>query len=331
MTESRLSTLHRIEFGVDWPPGHVACYLLDLDEPVLVDAGTPSGAYLDDRAPDDDPEETLRSGLRDAGFEVADVEHLVVTHPHVDHVGQVPTVLEEADPMLYAPAGVRERFGRDLDALADRVRENARASGIAGDQLDEAVEMAVGSLRRDSSLLPADRVDEWLDPGPVSLGPLDAEAVHAPGHQADHLCYLTELDGEQALLSGDMAIEPFRAVVLHDGLDDGYADAFDAFYEAVDRLTELDVDRVYPGHGRIHDEFQAVVDRDRENLDRQLDAVESHLDDGLRTVPGVAAALAGDRSIHYIVPEAMSALSHLERTGRVTVTVDDGVRYYDLQ
>lgn len=39
MNETRLSSVRRIGFSVDWPPGHVACYLLDLDEPVLVDAG----------------------------------------------------------------------------------------------------------------------------------------------------------------------------------------------------------------------------------------------------------------------------------------------------
>jgi glyoxylase-like metal-dependent hydrolase (beta-lactamase superfamily II) len=325
MNETRLSSVRRIEFSVDWPPGHVACYLLDLDELVLVDAGMPSD-YTDG---DGDPDETFDAGLRAAGYDLADVGHLVVTHPHVDHVGQVPRVLEAADPTVYAPAGVEERFGRDPEVLAERVRTNAREAGLSGDQLEEAVDMAVESLRRDSALLPADEVDVWLDPGPVDIGPLSAEAVHTPGHQADHLAFLANLNDERALLAGDVALDPFRPVVMHDGLDDGYVDAFDAFYTALDRLDELDVDRVYPGHGPAHDRFHEVLERDRNSLDRQVDRIEGQLDEGLRTVPGIALSLAGDRPVRYLVPETMSALAYLERHGRATATMEDGVRYFD--
>lgn len=325
MNETRLSSVRRIEFSVGWPPGHVAAYLLDLDELVLVDAGMPSGFD----AGDADPDESLDAGLGAAGYDVEDIDHLVVTHPHVDHVGQVPRVLEAADPTVYAPAGVRERFGRDPDALGERVRRNAREAGLTGDHLEEAVEMAVESLRRDSALLPVEAVDEWLEPGPVQLGPLSAEAVHVPGHQADHLAFLTEVNDEASLLAGDVALDLFRAIVMHDGLDDGYVDAFDGFYAALDRLEALDVDRVYPGHGPIHDQFHDVLERDRNSLDRQLDRVKEQLENGLKTVPGVAMSLSDDRSVRYLVPEVMSALAHLDRYGRVESTMDDGVRYYE--
>jgi glyoxylase-like metal-dependent hydrolase (beta-lactamase superfamily II) len=317
MSERRTASVRRIEFEMEWPPGHVACYLLDCEEPVLVDAGIAAD------------ESVFRAGLRDAGYEVADVEHLVVTHPHVDHIGQVPTVLEEADPNVYAPAGVGERLGSDPEALGERVRANAWAAGISGDQLDDAVEMAVESLRRNATLLPPEAVDVWVDPGSVEVGPFAFEAVHAPGHQAEHLCYRVDFAGESALLAGDMVLEPFRAVALHDGVDDGVTESFDAFYRALDRLASLDVDRVYPGHGPVHDEFDRVVARDLASLDRRLDDVVDQLEAGVRTVTGIAAALAGDRSIRYLIPEAMGALAHLETNGRARVTVEDGVTYYE--
>jgi len=328
MSESRTrsdATLHRIEFEVDWPPGHVACYVLTGDEPVLVDAGMPT-----DDDGDLDREATLRDGLAAVGLEPSDVDHLLVTHPHVDHVGQVPAVLDAAAPTVHAPAGVEERFARSVDALAERVRKNSRSAGLTGDQLESAVDMATESLRRDSHLLPADRVDHWIaDDETFTLGAHEFHAVHAPGHQADHLCYELELDGERALLAGDMAMEPFRGVAIHDGLDDGVHEAFGAFYGALDRLSELDVDRVYPGHGAVHDEFQSVLERDRGSLDRRLAGVTEALEDGVRTVPGVAVSIAGERPVRYILPEAFSALAHLEREGRATVTVEDGVRHYD--
>jgi glyoxylase-like metal-dependent hydrolase (beta-lactamase superfamily II) len=331
MSESRprvgTASVARVEFEVEFPPGHVACYVVDAGVPVLVDAGMPDDRGVGGHG------EAFREGLADHGYELADIGHLVVTHPHVDHIGQVPAVLEAAEPTVHAPVGVRERFARDADRLAARIRENAAAAGLSGDRLESAVEMGRESLERDRTLLPPTAVDHWVDPGETfRVGELDLTATHTPGHQADHLVYAADVDGERALLAGDAGIQPFRPVVIHDGLDDAYRDAFAAFYRGLDRLDALDPapDRVYPGHGPVHDDLAGIVERDRGSLQRRLDGVREQVADGVRTAPGVAMAIAGDdRSVRYLLPEAMSALAHLEREGAVVATVEDGVRYFD--
>ena len=310
--------LHRLTFDIDWPPGTVACYVIDGPEPVLVDAATPDhGTAFGER-------------LAAHDLAPADVDHVLVTHPHVDHIGQVPAVLEAGEPTVYAPAGVSERFAHDLSDLAARVRRNATAAGFPEEQREMAVDMALESLKRNSDLLAPDAVDVWIEPGETTVvGPLEVGAVHVPGHQADHLAYPVELGGDRALFAGDMAIEPFRSVSLHDGLDDGHRQAVDAFYAALDRLAALDVDRVYPGHGPVHRDLQGVVRRDRESLDARLDGVRRLVAEGRETAAEVAFALAGDRDVEYIVPETMAALAHLEATGAVSVDLVDGVRRYD--
>jgi glyoxylase-like metal-dependent hydrolase (beta-lactamase superfamily II) len=317
MNEPRTTSVRRVEFGVDWPPGHVAAYLIDGEEQVLVDAGMAAA------------DQPMAPTLADVGCSIADIDHLVITHPHVDHVGQVPHVIEAADATVHAPAGVRERFGRDAAALGERVRANAAAVGLTGDMLDLAAGMAVESLERDRSLLSPEAVDHWVHDGETfSVGGHEFEAVHTPGHQADHLCYVTALDGEATLFAGDMAIEPFRPVVIHDGLDDGYREAFAAFFGALDRLDALDVDRVYPGHGPVHADLGSVVERHRGSLHRRLDTVVDLLGEGYTTVPDLAVQLSGDRDPRYMVPEMMGTVAHLVETGRARTTQEDGVTYY---
>lgn len=323
MSESRTAAVRRVEFAVDWPPGHVACYLIDADSLLLVDAGTPDGL-----TPGTVEHETLQDGIARAGYELADVDHLLLTHPHVDHVGQVPTVLEAADPTLHAPAGLRERFARDAEAMAKRVRANASVVGIEGKQLELAVESAVESLERDRSLCSPDAVDEWVEPGELTVGPLEGRAIHTPGHQADHLAYEFAVDGDQLLFSGDLAIEPFRAVLLHDGLDDGYPDAVPGYEAALDRLAARDPDRVFPGHGPIHDRLDETIARDRESLARRLDRAAELVAGGTGTVAGVAAALSGDRDPRYVLAETMSLLAHLVDEGRIESHAVDGVRRF---
>ncbi|MFC7154957.1 MBL fold metallo-hydrolase [Halomarina halobia] len=310
--------VHRIEFDVDWPPGHVASYLVDCDEPTLIDAGMPGP----------DAERVLRERLADCGRDLADVEHLVLTHPHVDHVGQVGAVVEAADPTVYAPAGIRERFDRDPDDLAAAVRANAVGAGLTDDALSTAVSMAVDSLERNRELLPPGDVDAWVVDGErVEVGGTPVEVIHTPGHQADHCCFRVEL-GEPTLVSGDAAIEPFRPVAIHVGLDRGVEDAIAAFYGALDRLAAVDVARVYPAHGPVHDDLAGAVARDRASLDRTLDRTRERVEAGAETAAEIARERAGDRDIAYIIAEVVGALRHLEAAGRIAATVEDGVRRY---
>lgn len=314
---SENARVHRLSFDVEWPPGHVACYLVEGSEPVLVDAAAPGRT------------DAFESALAEYGYSPGDIEHLLVTHPHVDHIGEVPTVLEAGDPTVYAPDGVERRLTQKPSALEERVRRNCLAAGFAGEPLETAVGMAVDSLERNASLLAPDSVDVRVDPGEtLSVGGLNVEGIHLPGHQADHLSYRTETDDGSALFAGDMGIRPFRPVVMHDGLDDGYRDAFEAFYTALDRMADIDAETVYPGHGPIHDELQAAVERDRESLDRRLDRVAGLVAEGHGTVPAVASALSDDQERPYLFPETMGALAHLEADGRIESETNDGVRRY---
>lgn len=311
--------IHRLSFDVEWPPGHVACYLIDGSEPILVDAAAPGQA------------EAFHSALEEHGYAPGDIEHVLITHPHVDHLGEVPTVLDAGNPTVYAPIGVETRFTQSPDGLESRVRKNCVRAGFSGDALETAVGMAVDSLERNTELLPPESVDVWMRPDErVSIGHLQFKGVHLPGHQADHLSYRTEIGGEGILLAGDMGIKPFRPIVMHDGLDDGYRGAFAAFYGALDRMAGLDVDFIYPGHGPAHDGLQETVARDRASLDDRLDRVAELVADGHTAAPTVVATLAGDHESQYLIPETMGALAHLEETGRIASELQDGVRRYSV-
>lgn len=322
----RAVPIHRIEFGVDWPPGHVAGYLVDCDEPVLIDAGMPGS----------DSKELLCETLGEHGYAIDDIEHLVLTHPHIDHIGQVTTIVEKAAPTVYAPSGVRKRFDRDLAALEETVRENATAAGFADERREQFVDRAVESLRRNRELLPTATIDVWVDGGEtITVGDTAVDVFHTPGHQADHCCYLVELNGERVLVSGDMAIEPFRPVVLHAGLDRGVENAIDGFYTALDRLDSLAVDRIYPGHGPVHTDFEQVIERDRDSLDRMLDrtveAVSAAEEEGQQpplTAAEVATERAGSSDTTYIAAEVVASLSHLRSEERIEAVDTDGVLHY---
>ncbi|MEF8806513.1 MBL fold metallo-hydrolase [Natronomonas sp.] len=312
-------SVHRIEFDIPWPPDTAYAYLVAADEPVLIDAGAPGEAGT----------QTLRDGLAEAGYELADIEHLFITHPHTDHGGQAATVVEAAEPTVYALDGVRERLERDTDDLAAAVRTNATEVGVP--EPEDEVDRAVDSLRRNRDCLPPEHIDVELSPGEtVKAGRLAFEAIHVPGHQENQAAFRHE----GVLFAGDTAVEPFRPAALHVGLDDGCYEAIDAFHRGLDALEAVapDIERVYPGHGPVFDDLQAVVDRDRASLERLAEDCRTALSDlGEATAYEVTETRVENLEKRpYTIFESVGALARLERQGGIESTTDDGVRRYHL-
>lgn len=319
-TPAGVEGVSRLEWDMDVPPGHVAAYLIDGPEPILVDAGPPGETG---RA-------QLEGGLAARGYEPADVAHVVLTHPHTDHTGQVPTLLE-GGARLYAAEMAVEQLRRDPDDLAAGVRETAREVGVPEKAVSSYVRGAVDSLERNRTLLPPDAVDvAFAVDGAFDVAGHRFEAIHVPGHQRAQTCFAVELDGERALFAGDGLIEPFRPAALHAGLDREAFEAIGAFYTGLDRLAGRDADRVLPGHGPTFAGFRNAVEATRGRLDELVADVEETLGSlGAATANEVAIERRGVPSHPGPLLDVVGALGHLDGTDRVeSVRNGDGPRRY---
>lgn len=111
-------------------------------------------------------------------------------------------------------------------------------------------------------------------------GGVTLEAVHTPGHCADHLCLRVAETG--VVLTGDHVLGQGTTIV--DWPDGDMGD----YLDSLRRLAGLAPVALYPGHGPVVDEPAAVVDgylRHREEREQQI----------------LAAIAAGDRSAAEIV------------------------------
>ena len=96
----------------------------------------------------------------------------------------------------------------------------------------------------------------------LAIGSLYLEAVHTPGHAADHLCYLLDLPGaaggdatashprpagRRLVLAGDHVMEGATVVIAPPGGD------MAAYLASLARLQALDppLDAIAPGHGHL--------------------------------------------------------------------------------
>jgi glyoxylase-like metal-dependent hydrolase (beta-lactamase superfamily II) len=151
----------------------------------------------------------------DEHLEGRSLDRIYLTHWHHDHVGGAPALAEALDAELWMPAS---------EAVA--VREG-RADLTMGDRF--------GAEQR------AHPVTDVEPPTTLTVGDVELDVIETPGHTAGHTSLWHEPSA--TLLAGDAVFSQgsFGRVDLPTG------DA-DAMLSTLERLAELGVDRLYPGH-----------------------------------------------------------------------------------
>ncbi|MFB6105359.1 MAG: MBL fold metallo-hydrolase [Halobacteriaceae archaeon] len=162
--------------------GAVNAYLYDDGEVVLVDAGTPWDA------------DAVRAGVADAGYDLVDVDRVLVTHYDLDHVGGLAGLTPALDCPVYA-------HDPDASMLAGETRPPWRS-------LKGAFQRVTSALFVTWPALDVERVTDGADLGGTT-------AHHTPGHTPGHLAFVHRgLDvgflGDLVRESdGDLALSPW--------------------------------------------------------------------------------------------------------------------------
>ena len=89
--------IHRLAIPTPFAVGRVNTYLIEDDPLTLVDSGPNSGRALDE----------LQGQLHEHGHSIEDIELIIVTHQHIDHIGLVEIVA-----VALGRRGRRDRGGR---------------------------------------------------------------------------------------------------------------------------------------------------------------------------------------------------------------------------
>lgn len=167
-----LDTLYQGESGV------IASYLLTGKSGLaLVDVG--SGATIDN----------VLAGIREAGHQPDEVEHLLLTHVHLDHAGATGALLHH---MPRARVYVH-RLG--APHLIDPSRLLSSARRIYGEQMNR--------LWGQTEPVPEERITILEDGDTIQAGDRTLRALYTPGHAVHHIAFYDEAG--RAAFTGDVA------------------------------------------------------------------------------------------------------------------------------
>jgi glyoxylase-like metal-dependent hydrolase (beta-lactamase superfamily II) len=208
--------------------------LTDGDDVTLVDAGYPG-----------DHDRVIESLTR-IGRRVEDVKAVVVTHAHIDHIGTLPRLLQEADAQVFMSETETHHARREYLQQATE-RDVALESARSPRTLVWALRIvAVGAARKVS-------LDDPLAcaPGVALDVPGRPVPIPTPGHTSGHNAY--HLPAVGAVFSGDALVSahPTTAVDGPQLLKPFFTHDPVEAASTLDAIGALDGDLLLPGHGPV--------------------------------------------------------------------------------
>ena len=266
--------------------------------------------------PADDGLGALQQGLRTAGYELADVSRIVITHAHIDHYGLAGRLMELTGAQLWMHALTDldcEKYRHPDTAIARR-RDTYTDHGLPAAELP-----AVAHGLRDwmPYLYSVVEASTRLQGGEkIAIGGRDWEVVHTPGHSTGHLC-LWSPDLE-VVLSGDHLLPGVTPPVTFErGFD---ADPLRSYLDSLRRIEALRPAQVLPGHGNPFGEVQRRIEAILRNKLRRLNAIRQAIEDGPVTVVEIA-----DRVFTRVMLQHQRSFALAETLAHIAYLRHDGV------
>jgi glyoxylase-like metal-dependent hydrolase (beta-lactamase superfamily II) len=162
--------------------------------------------------------ETVKQNLSKFDLKPNDIELIVNTHCHYDHVGGDMNFIQSAncDVFIYELEADLLRKGDGVITCADMFGKKLEPIAVA---------------------------KELREGGKIELGELTLEVLHTPGHTAGGICLYAPK--QRILFSGD--------TIFSDGVGRTDLPTGDvtALHNSIEGLLKLDVQTIYPGHGPI--------------------------------------------------------------------------------
>ncbi|MEC1260379.1 MBL fold metallo-hydrolase [Bacillus swezeyi] len=314
MTDERIIP---ISLPTPFAVGDVNIYLIKGEALTLIDAGPKTKEAAD----------VLKNRLSGLGFTLSDIDQVVLTHHHADHVG----LLDEF------PDGVKiigHPFNEPYISKNPVFIENQQSFfTYLFKQLGVPVDMGLLSLtvKRSYRFSCQRSLTETILEGSQIDGLEGWRVLETPGHASSHIVLLHE--GNGSMIGGDLLLKPSSSnplLEMPQTSEKRQAPLLD-YVASLKRLLELPVRVMFPGHGEKITAIQELIARRLEKQQNRAEEVYRLLAESPQTAFELCRKLfpaVYEKELFLTMSETVGQLDDLESRGRMTSNEKDGILYY---
>jgi glyoxylase-like metal-dependent hydrolase (beta-lactamase superfamily II) len=301
--------IHTLRLPTPFMVGRVNCYLIEGEPLTLIDTGPNSGKALDE----------LQHQIAERGNSIEDLELVILTHQHIDHIGLAEIIAARSGAEVAAidvAVNFLENFGEDAERDDQFAVELMLSHGISEDVVT-ALQSVSRSFRAWGS---RPKVTRPLHDGEIlSLVARNLEVQYRPGHSpSDTLLWDAD---RRILFAADHLLAHISSNALITRPLDGSGERTQAlvtYLESMRKTRELPAEIVLPGHGEPITDHVALIDERFAHSRRRAEKIHELIAERPRTGHELAQELWGD----VAVTQAFLTLS--EVIGHVDLLINEG-------
>ncbi len=313
----------RLRIPTPFMVGRVNCYLIDDDPLTLVDTGPNSGKALDE----------LEHQLAERGRSIEELQLVVLTHQHIDHLGLVEIIASRSGAQVAAIEPVVpfiENYGQDAERDDRFAAQLMLRHGIPEDVVS-ALQSVSRTFRAWGARAQVTR--PLRDGERLRMRNRTLEVQHRPGHSpSDTLLWDAD---RRILFAADHLLAHISSNPLITPPLDGSGErtqALVSYLESLSRTRELPAEIVLTGHGDPITDHVTLIDERFALHRRRAEKIFALIRERPRTGHELAQALWGNVAVTQAFLTLSEVIGHVDllvNEGRVREVSDGEVVRYE--
>jgi len=324
MIEEIITNLYRIEIPLPGSPLKVLnSYLIKTPKQnLIIDTGMNREECMN----------AMQMNLRELGVDLRKTDFFI-THIHADHLGLVSNLTTDESTIYFNQPDVdtldRIRFGNLWEDMINFTRMN----GFPERELQKVIYNHPGYKYGLKGLPPFKNLD---DGDVIKIGRYQLKCVTTPGHSKGHMCLYEPK--RKILVAGDHILNDITPIIE---LTSDEGNPLGEYLASLDKVYELDVALVLPGHGGIFRNCKERIKELKDHHRKRANEVLSILKKGSQNAYQIASQMKWNIVCDswdffpilqkwFAIGEAIAHLKYLEEKGIVRKEMLKQGRIYSL-
>jgi len=273
--------------------------------------------------------DAMQAGLNELGIDIRKTDFFI-THLHTDHLGLVSNLVTDTSTIYFnQPDADRIKSGIFLDDLIDF----ARLNGFPEKELQKIPHAHPGFKFRSKGPL---SFHILKDGDALRISDYVFHCVETPGHSKGHMCLFEP--SKKIFVAGDHILGDITPTISL--LSDDW-NPLKAYLESLDKVCQLDIDLVLPGHRNTFRNPKERIQELKVHHQKRLDEIVSILRKGRKNAFQAASQMTWDivydswdlfpvSQKWFATGEAISHLKYLEEEGVVRKEMRQKKIFYSL-
>ncbi len=290
--------IFKIEIPVPFGVRYVNAYLINSGVLGLIDPGPKTSKAID----------ALDKDLRKLGVALEDVERLVFTHRHVDHIGvgnRIKTISNAETFIHESERNAASNFYEEFDKTVDSILAPVAQAGVPNHIVEKMPEY-YGIIKEVCEPVEIDKA--LRDGDTLDFGEIALKVIHCPGHSIGSICLYEE--ERRLLFTGDHVLKEITPNPFASGLSEHAT--LRRYLDSLRKVEKLPVETGLPGHGDLIHDFRSVVRNLYAHHEARKKLVAEILKKGPKTPYEVSKEMFGNLPISETLLGLAEAAGHLE-------------------